>query len=279
MEFKFITAESTFSLTVSDEISVQDVFSLVEAEVGYRVSLFLDGSTPVEPSDVVLSAFLCPLYNNCSITVKKYNAIEENLLKALESNPEAFGEVEMLYIPIKINNIEIPAFVDTGAQRTIFPVQLIEKCHLTNLVDDRFKGVAQGVGTQEIKGRIHSLSITFNDGFVADGSVTVLDTKDVGMLIGLDWLKKHRAFIDLTNNSMVIPHGSGLGENDAKSVIHFLPHWKVKELKLELGLIELSPEDIKINQLVEMGFEKEMCRRALEMTNWNVELAAGVLFQ
>lgn len=45
-----------------------------------------------------------------------------NMEAALESNPESFGHIDMLYLRFKVDGTDIDAFVDTGAQMTISKV-------------------------------------------------------------------------------------------------------------------------------------------------------------
>ena len=47
---------------------------------------------------------------------------------AMETNPESFIKVHMLYIPATINNVHISAFVDSGAQTTIISKAVAQKC-------------------------------------------------------------------------------------------------------------------------------------------------------
>jgi len=141
---------------------------------------------------------------------------EENVQRQyeqmMEDYPESMGRVLMLYINCLVNEKPLQVFVDSGAQSTIMSSECADRLGLLHLVDKRFEGVAVGVGTGKILGKIHIVELTIG-GYAFPCSITVMDSesglgdKNMDCLFGLDMLKRHRCSIDLAKNALVFPLG------------------------------------------------------------------------
>lgn len=145
--------------------------------------------------------------------------VERNMMEAMEHNPEAFASVSMLYIDAAVNQVFVRAFVDSGAQTTIMSMACARRCNIGHLIDTRFTGVAKGVGSSKILGRIHMVPMQLGSIFIPI-SITILEDDSMEFLFGLDNLKRHRCCIDLDANVLKV------GEEK----IPFLGEAEIKEL-------------------------------------------------
>ena len=142
---------------------------------------------------------------------RKRQLVQQHYHQAMEEYPESMGKVLMLYIETKINGHTLQAFVDSGAQMTIMSKKCAEQCGILDYLDTRFAGVAVGVGTGKILGRIHIAQLEIG-GTYFPCSVTVMDDatlpsaggdpkepkpKEMEFLLGLDMLKRHLCVLDL----------------------------------------------------------------------------------
>ncbi|CAH8518784.1 unnamed protein product [Dicrocoelium dendriticum] len=207
--------------------------------------------------------------------------IDMHMESALEHYPETFAQVSMLFVNCKVGGQPIKAFVDSGAQSTIMSEKCAKRCNLERLIDKRWSGMAYGVGTQTIIGRVHNGDLEIEGIFLAT-SFIVLKDQQLDLMIGLDMLRRHQCCIDLKRNVLQLDGG--------RVETPFLPE---SEIPLQMRHAELMANDygssgadhqslldkltheqrIKVNQLLSQGVPLSNAISELESHGWDVQEA------
>ena len=148
------------------------------------------------------------LYDDLIIEKKRLTTLDENYIKANNIIPESFCPVDMLYFDCFINNVPIQIFVDTGAQTSIMSLSCAKRCKIDHLIDERYNGVAVGVGQSKILGKIWLVDIeimNMKDNKLDINSLpcsfTILEIY-IDIIFGLDMLNSHGCLINLKNKSL-----------------------------------------------------------------------------
>jgi len=236
----------------------------------------------------------------------KMQRINENLRYAEEEIPESFIRVPMLYIDCSVNGMPMQAFIDTGAQSTIMSHKCAERLQLLKMMDDRYKGIAKGVGTGNILGRVHAAQMEIGGKFFPFGiSIIESATLGVDMILGLDNLKRHRCIIDLAGNCLKFMNGEVsipfISEKDVRESFYTeqedIPAELLQEESKGGSPKKPSPAKLvtkpvsnpaptaqsenekKIARLIQEGVSRQEAMTILASVNWNLDMALMYIIQ
>ena len=222
----------------------------------------------------------------------------------------------MLYIDVEVNGQKVKAFVDSGAQTTIMSPDCAQRCGIMRLLDTRWSGIARGTGTAKILGRVHSAPIKIGSSFLPS-SFTVMEGKDVDLLLGLDMLKRFQACIDLSRGVLRIredevaflgeadipksewerqeeptvdgPEGTKIGGisgtvkdsstgKEPETASGSQPASSGSTQQLSAGAGSTAFPEADIARLMDMGMGRTEAIQALTLAGGNVDAAAGFFF-
>ena len=230
--------------------------------------------------------------------------VDANYETAMDTTPEAFGQVIMLYVDMEVNGHALKVFVDSGAQMTIMSLGCAKRLGLERLIDKRFQGMAKGVGTQKIIGKVHQAPIKVA-GILMPCAITVLEKEqDMDFIFGLDMLKRHQCCIDLKENVLrlgtIEKSVPFLGEHELPSFAkaHGEEEEAAKDASAGASAADGGaggssggaptagagagagddPTEAKVAKLAELGFDRAKCLEALQASGGNEEYAASLLF-
>uniref|UniRef100_A0AC35UIP5 UBA domain-containing protein n=1 Tax=Rhabditophanes sp. KR3021 TaxID=114890 RepID=A0AC35UIP5_9BILA len=218
--------------------------------------------------------------------------IHESFIMAQEHMPETFVKIHMLYVHMKLNGYDIRGFIDSGAQTSVISRELAEKCGIMRVLDERFQGKAFGVGGENnIIGRVHGVKVEIGTGnYVIPFSI--LESPDVKILIGLDFLRRYSCTIDLSKNNLSFCDGNQvpfLGEDEVED-LQRLTSEEMAQIAVNEGDQEMMDQSVsaqpvfvvdeqKVTQVMDMGFEEGIARRGLEVCENDVAKTINFLFE
>lgn len=79
-----------------------------------------------------------------------------------------------------------------------------EKCGILRLLDRRWEGMAVGVGTGKISGRVHSVPVKLGSQFIPCAFTVLENNPGPEVIIGLDTLRRLHAAIDMKRDALII---------------------------------------------------------------------------
>ena len=126
----------------------------------------------------------------------------------------------MCYIPCLLGGggqqdsaVCVEMMVDTGADASVISWGLAQQLHLDTQLDRSQRGIAAGVGTAPILGKLHNVVATVGAGhveFYMDFLVLDVPEANTGklLILGMDQLRKYQCLIDLQRNVLIFGGGT-----------------------------------------------------------------------
>ena len=135
--------------------------------------------------------------------------VYQNLKKAYEEIPHTLIRSDSIFLKGYINGTEITFLLDTGAEMSVLPINIVEACGLMPILNKEYSGVMKGVGSDKILGKIHYVEVVLDCG-VYPCAFTVCSNNDVPPILGIDMMYNLGIMIDFKTKK-----------------IHFSPHCAV----------------------------------------------------
>ncbi len=113
-----------------------------------------------------------------------------------------------LHLPVEINRYEIEGLVDTGASMSVMAVAVVKEMGMMHLVagSETYK-TTSGIVTQALE-RIDEVSVGVG-GVQCTMTFMVVDTDSYDVLLGLDFLMKIGAIVDVERSLIQVRRGPG----------------------------------------------------------------------
>jgi predicted aspartyl protease len=113
--------------------------------------------------------------------------IEQNLQKAIDEIPHTLFRSESIFLNGYINGNPISFLLDTGAESSVLPFDIVEASGLHDILDRKCSGKLVGVGEDKILGRIHYVEVVLDCG-VYPCSFVVCSNPNMLPILGIDMM-------------------------------------------------------------------------------------------
>lgn len=138
---------------------------------------------------------------------KNEKIVGENYLKAYQEIPSSFIPASMIYLDAKIisngNRHDIRFLVDTGAQVSLLPLNIVKACNLEDILDQKYSGELKGVGKDRVMGKLHYVEIELPCGIIPC-SFTVCENSNIEPILGIDMMQQMGLMLDFKNRQIKI---------------------------------------------------------------------------
>eukprot|EP00490_Sorites_sp_Unknown_P005786 CAMPEP_0114637700 /NCGR_PEP_ID=MMETSP0191-20121206/234_1 /TAXON_ID=126664 /ORGANISM="Sorites sp." /LENGTH=271 /DNA_ID=CAMNT_0001849433 /DNA_START=21 /DNA_END=836 /DNA_ORIENTATION=- len=116
---------------------------------------------------------------------------------------------ELLHVACEMGNRAVEMMVDTGAQTSVISMPLVRTLGLESRLDSRYQGMAAGVGTARILGKLRGVPVQIGHvEFALDFSVLGVDQPL--LLLGIDQMRRFKCVVNLEKECLIFGGADGV---------------------------------------------------------------------
>ena len=115
--------------------------------------------------------------------------------------------INLPYILVNINNLKIPALIDSGSQKSIINYNYLNGLNLLEQLKPSNIDYMHGFNKIKIKGEVKNIEFKINDSMFK-GSFYIIESSNAPIILGINFLKMYNCEINFLNNILNIEKNS-----------------------------------------------------------------------
>mmetsp|Transcript_48359 Transcript_48359/g.113189 ORF Transcript_48359/g.113189 Transcript_48359/m.113189 type:complete len:269 (-) Transcript_48359:190-996(-) len=127
-------------------------------------------------------------------------------------DPSMMGDAlddELIHVGCEMGNTMVEMMIDTGAQTSVISEPLVRRLQLQGHMDSRFQGMAAGVGTARILGKLRGVPVKMGHvEFALDFSV--LGVEQPLLMLGIDQMRRFKCVVNLERQCLTFGGSDGV---------------------------------------------------------------------